>query len=310
MYTDASSPLTDINLPWLMRGIWKETPEDFIWKRLARDAPAYRPFRPSLTRLTNATWESHRNLVETAGHRWCNLMKDIWSCFGPKYAQVLKQTPAFNRSFALSQLPHGTNMLVHGNSHVALPVITLICQSMADADVEVYRIGGRRSDLREGAANSLVAYLPTNNVSLLLLSNEYDGWDKVENYQKLFRFLSLWQFYPRVVFLGEMNRDNVLHKGPREGFLRFSKLRQQFPEADVLRMSSKTLQTAACIHPWCSRQQHGHSCTPGPVLRHAERLGATFLQHARQQTTGPARVLPLTETPIEASTLPKTQTLR
>ena len=42
-------------------------------------------------------------------------------------------------------------------------------------------------------------------MSLLLLSNEYDQWDKVERYDTLFRFLSSWGFYPRVVLQGQVN---------------------------------------------------------------------------------------------------------
>ena len=169
--------LIDSTLPWLLRGIWKETPDDIIWKRVDRDAPAIRPVRPGL----KFTWESHRNQVETAGHHWCNLMRDKWSCFGPKYAEVLKRTPAFDRSFALSQLPNGTNVLVHGHSHVALGVTTLICQSMAVNEVKVYKIS---ADTDKGIlkGNSLIAYLPTNNVSLILLSNEYEQWDKIEKF--------------------------------------------------------------------------------------------------------------------------------
>ena len=74
------------------------------------------PARPKLGKM-GFTWESHRNLVEAAGHKWCNLLRDSWACFGAKYADVLKETPEFNRSFALSELPTGTNILVHGHSH-------------------------------------------------------------------------------------------------------------------------------------------------------------------------------------------------
>ena len=100
---------------------------------------------------------------------------------GPKYAEVLKRTPAFDRSFALSQLPNGTNVLVHGHSHVALGVTTLICQSMVANEVKVYKIS---ADTGKGIfkGNSLIAYLPTDNVSLLLLSNEYEQWDKIEKF--------------------------------------------------------------------------------------------------------------------------------
>jgi len=269
-------------LPWLLRGILKEregrkkTPEDMNWKRIYREAPAIRPVRPKLGKM-GFTWESHRNLVETAGHKWCNLLRDSWACFGAKYADVLKETPEFNRSFALSELPTGTNILVHGHSHVALVVTTLICQSMAASDVEVYKIAAGK-DIFNG--NSLFAHLPKNNVSLLLLSNEYDQWDKVERYDTLFRFLSSWGFYPRVVLLGQVNNDG----GPKPGVQRLSKLRQQFPDANTQRISSRTFRSLTCVAPQCTAvtlQSSGpsHSCTPGPVLRHAERLGDTLLQY-------------------------------
>ena len=275
--------LIDSTLPWLLRGIWKETPDDIIWKRVDRDAPAIRPVRPGL----KFTWESHRNQVETAGHHWCNLMRDKWSCFGPKYAEVLKRTPAFDRSFALSQLPNGTNVLVHGHSHVALGVTTLICQSMVANEVKVYKISaGTDKGILEG--NSLIAYLPTNNVSLLLLSNEYDQWDKIENFPKLLRFLALWKFYPRVVLLGHVNGD----KGKKSGSRRTSQIQQQFPEAITRRLNSADLITKECLHPACgSRPPHGHSCTPGPILRRAEWLGETLLHDAQQHPTGPVGTL-------------------
>lgn len=146
------------NPPLLMRGILQETPSDIRTKRIDRDAPALRPIRHG----AGFTQHSNRNLVESAGHVWCNLVRDNWACHGKKHAQVLNQTPAFNHSSALSQLPSGTNILVHGHSHLALLVITLICASRATADVEVYTISAENEIL---SGNSLVAYLPKNNVT-------------------------------------------------------------------------------------------------------------------------------------------------
>ena len=275
--------LIDSTLPWLLRGIWKETPDDIIWKRVDRDAPAIRPVRPGL----KFTWESHRNQVETAGHHWCNLMRDKWSCFGPKYAEVLKRTPAFDRSFALSQLPNGTNVLVHGHSHVAVGVTTLICQSMVANEVKVYKISaGTDKGILEG--NSLIAYLPTNNVSLLLLSNEYDQWDKIENFPKLLRFLALWKFNPRVVLLGQVNGDG--ERSHWHSQTRTSQIQQQFPEAITRRLNSSDFITKECLHPVCGSRPANrapHSCTPGPILRRAEWLGETLLHDAQQHLTGP-----------------------
>ena len=56
--------------------------------------------------------------------------------------------------------------------------------------MDVYKISTSRNVL---AGNSLVAYVPESNVSLLLLFNERE-WDRDENYEKLFRILSLWEF--------------------------------------------------------------------------------------------------------------------
>ena len=70
---------------------------------------------------------------------------------------------------------------------------------MVANEVKVYKIS---ADTGKGIfkGNSLIAYLPTDNVSLLLLSNEYEQWDKIEKFPKLLRFLALWKFNPRVGF--------------------------------------------------------------------------------------------------------------
>jgi hypothetical protein len=260
--------------PWLMRGVLQETPSDIHTKRIDRGAPALRRIRHG----AGFTWKSNRNLVESAGHVWCNFLRDNWACHGKQYAQVLKQTPVFNRSFALSQLPSGTNILVHGHSHLALLVTTLICASRAAADVEVYKISAQNEIL---SGNSLVAYLPKNNVTVLLLSNERI-WDKVENYEKLFKFLSLWRFSPLFVLLGQVNSD----KGSESRIQRLSKIRRQFPKADILPMSSSTFITDQCQTPQCTTgvSKGSHSCSPGPILRHAERLGKVLRQQADQHT--------------------------
>ena len=34
--------------------------------------------------------------TEKAGHKWCALARDNWSCHGPAYTRMLKKTKAFD----------------------------------------------------------------------------------------------------------------------------------------------------------------------------------------------------------------------
>jgi len=161
---------------------------------------------------------------------------------------------------------------------------------MAVNEVKVYKISADTDkDILKG--NSLIAYLPTNNVSLILLSNEYEQWDKIEKFPKLLRFLALWKFNPRVVLLGQVNGDKKRSlNGLGHSQTRTSQIQQQFPEAITRRLNSSDFITKECLHPVCGSRPANrapHSCTPGPILRRAEWLGETLLHDAQQHLTGP-----------------------
>ena len=91
------------------------------------------------TNLT-LTWRGNAALVTKSGHRWCALQRDNWSCIGSRYAHVLRQTPVFAAAeLGLERYPAGTVVLVEGNSILAQPLFTIVCESEAD----VWKIDGR-----------------------------------------------------------------------------------------------------------------------------------------------------------------------
>ena len=240
-------PIHGVALPWLVQQIRMQTvrrlqsPQILSMKEIKATAPSMHRFRRQF--LGNMTWTEHRALVTGAGHQWCNLLKDKWSCTGWKYRKRLRDTRVFNQTFSLENLPSNTNIFVYGHSHLANLVTSLICQSRAIT--EVWKISSS-SNVLEG--NSLIAYLPATNVTLLMLSNEVNTWDRLENLPSIFHCLSLWQFIPHAIVLGRINRtarNDTAH--------RLTRFRQQYPLVNIVPMSSSCFAHRTCPARVCMK---------------------------------------------------------
>jgi hypothetical protein len=236
-------------------------------QKIDSQAPAMRPLRASL--FGNMSWTQHQDLVEGAGHQWCNLIRDKWACKGQRYRKVLGKTENFNKTFGLDQVPNGTNIFVHGHSHLANLVTSLICQSRAST--EVWKISSVESSMN---GNSLIAFSPSNNVSLLMFSNEYTTWDKLEKIQHISQYLALLNFTPHLIVLGKINGDiGATH--------RLFRWQQQYPLANLVPMSSHCFTS-----PSGMRSVGQHECYPGPGLRYVEILGSIFQETGAGENTG------------------------
>ena len=44
----------------------------------------------------NLTWGENKRIMSGAGHTWCGIYRDNWSCAGKRYENVLNSTKPFN----------------------------------------------------------------------------------------------------------------------------------------------------------------------------------------------------------------------
>lgn len=85
--------------------------------------------RKNLLSSFNYTWQDHYDMVTDAGHEWCSLIRDRYTCHGDIYHEVLKRTPPFDvdRYGLLQTLPPGSKVLLHGNSFTFELILPAMC---------------------------------------------------------------------------------------------------------------------------------------------------------------------------------------
>jgi hypothetical protein len=74
-------------------------------------------------------WASNKALVEGAGHQWCAIARDNWSCKGKQYVSVLKATAPYHDKLGLAAFPENTFIYVEGNSYIGEILYTTVCHS-------------------------------------------------------------------------------------------------------------------------------------------------------------------------------------
>ena len=219
------------------------------------------------TNLT-LTWPSNAALVTESGHRWCALQRDNWSCVGSRYADVLRQTPGFAvDELGLERYPAGTVALVEGNSILAEPLFTIVCESAAD----VWKLDGRIS-------NSVLAHVDAANVTLLAFDND-PVWNR--DADRTAELLTSMQYVPSVIVLGDLNGDS--HQNDVGN--RTRAFRSWFPHATVLDWTGRNIGDGCRAAPFndCRAVSGGHTCMPGPLYRDAERLSRAMLDAATRR---------------------------
>ena len=115
------------------------------------------------------TWQNVSESI-TVGSRdkeqFCTLYRDNWSCTGATYENFLNQTRSYNQSLDMRALKENSRLLIHGNSLIGQVGMTIICNTVGAV---VWMLGERAT------SNSMVAYYPKRNVTMILLSNFSPG---------------------------------------------------------------------------------------------------------------------------------------
>jgi hypothetical protein len=109
-------------------------------------------------------------------------------------------------------------------------------------------------------ANSLVAYIPANDVVLLLIDND-NYWDG--HLQNTFRMLDDVQFDPSVVVLGPNNSPDPKDENS-EGGKRVAAFAAHFPNAAVIPLLQPPIGSECPAEFKDCKGKAMHQCMPGP----------------------------------------------
>ena len=229
---------------------------------------ALRKMRPG----HSMTWQDIEASVTRAGHPYCALVRDNWSCKGHRYEKRLERTALYNRSLSLSAFPPGSRIFASGNSFFAQKIQTLICNSKCHV----------WADIR---TNDVVAYDDESGVLLTLFDNDPTLNGDVPFTQWVVEW---FMGNPTLVVLGDFNaRDwpGWGHSFPH-GWAkqmapeaRMSEWVRAFPGAVVMSYGGRRLpNNCRAEFTDCDPDNRvGHTCIPGPVNRYAEALVAEAL---------------------------------
>ena len=119
------------------------------------------PWRSMKNESALKDWSFVASEVQEAGHPYCSLYKEDWSCTGERYKHVLERTPLFDHSFDLNSFPENSNIYAEGNSHMAQLVTTVVCNTK---NVRVWLLGSKDD-------HSFLVKALDSGVTLILISN-------------------------------------------------------------------------------------------------------------------------------------------
>lgn len=211
------------------------------------------------------SWTEIERTVNEAGHPFCVVNRDNWSCQGNRYRNVLLSTAPYDPLLTLSTFPRGTRIFAHGNSYFAQKIATILCNSPADV----------WSFAKATHSNSLASADDLNDVALLMLSNHVK-WDHDINETAV--RLHAAAMTPDLILLGDINADartGFDHVFPHE---RRAFWQGEFPHASVVEFPNKgTFEHRGWEVPKGCRADFFdcgegmvHACMPGPISRVAE----------------------------------------
>ena len=204
--------------------------------------------------------------VHEGGHRFCGLIRDNWACRGERYIKVLKGTPRFNFTrggLGILKKDHPGSLFIfaEGSSYLAEAITTLVCEH----DMEAWTLDANES-------NSILAQLPDENITVLLLSNHYifNG-----NTGLTINLLKHIGFRVDAAILGSFNIGFCQMK-PNSLAARKREFEEAFPGAAVRAYNSEKVLPISCRAEFTDCAHDGgkstHQCVPGPILRTAEKL--------------------------------------
>ena len=153
------------------------------------------PWRSMKNESALKDWSFVASEVQEAGHPYCSLYKEDWSCTGERYKHVLERTPLFDHSFDLNSFPENSNIYAEGNSHMAQLVTTVVCNTK---NVRVWLLGSKDD-------HSFLVKALDSGVTLILISNLkqllYKSKQKL-NPRKTLPLLNSINFIPDYVLRG------------------------------------------------------------------------------------------------------------
>ena len=224
-------------------------------------------------------WTFVKNEVEEAGHPFCSLYRDNYSCTGERYKSVLRDTPLYNKSLDLNAFPRGSNIYAEGNSYLAQLVYSILCNT--DEVDAVWLLDGL-------SGNSLYTQSSHKNVSLLLIDNYYD---LQLNPPETLTMMNTINYNPDYIIKGPINWRAVENQTNQQIiYIQHKQLfQEEFPNALYLAYRGKQAIHQARPLPnncradffncgWddlnsthCEKScTDGHTCLPGPANSYAE----------------------------------------
>jgi hypothetical protein len=220
-----------------------------------------------------SSWASVEETLHAGGHEFCGVVKDIWSCDGDHYINVLQRTKPFNESI-FDSLTNGITIFGDGNSYFCELWAPVLCLP----SIKLWKIDAIYS-------NSWIAYDPEKDILLLLLDNDWVYNEKYQS-QSQKNLLVKHDVKPSVVLLG---LENIIKGKEKRGQIpidasgRINFTQHLFPNVPIIKaFGQEALQSDDCKafaphdHVYedslgnCSTVEVGHACYPGPVLRGAE----------------------------------------
>ena len=211
--------------------------------------------------------------VNGTGHRWCSLVKDLWSCSGERYRQVLIQTLPWVSGTVRRSLAAGTRVVIQGFSFLQQLGVYSLCE---DARA-IWKVGCTKGDCSNAAW-----YLGDfgSEIQMLQLSAYGILRDDIRQKDREFRLhvprqahlAALAAFVPNIFVVG-LESDTTSSQ-LLENALEYAR---RWPKALLLPWLVPS-------PPYSQNERHcraeffgcgrggGHQCMPGPVARNAEAL--------------------------------------
>jgi len=222
------------------------------------------------------TWQDHYDTVTGAGHEWCSLSRDLYTCHGNTYSEVLKRTPPFDvkRFGLLETLPPGSKVLLHGNSLTFELILPVMCA-----------LGTRGYGYKlDPFSNTFLIFsdqeVDKDTIVLLLVDNHRAyAWGKKDTAQLLVDVLTdqhPW-FTPTHIIAGIINRS--IPPGQHQGVKYYNACKHRrdvfqkaWPSATVVNRCDIETGRLGCS---CASDDHNceyvcgirpgkHQCLPGP----------------------------------------------
>lgn len=227
------------------------------------------------------TWEHNYNIITSAGHPWCSILRDNHACFGPTYHESLRFTRPYDASkYGIQHLPRGSKVLAEGNSHTMELMYLPMCAAGVLGHGYHYKGNSHYLMINDVGTNENLTHMKSTSTSALVLSNDPYFAGSRSSSSRTVEFLKNSSWHPTHIVLGKIN-------GNGESCSKRALLyRASFPDAKIVCRCSRRGAIATGIADMCGSDFQdcrgyiggGHQCVPSRgVIRGAEELMREWL---------------------------------